>query len=115
MEVPEDARPEGQMWFYLEQYCLNTARARTREELLQKKPWTDGGRVYFHGPHFHQYLRRQGININVRTLWLWLNERDSEKHFLNIKGRGINLWSVPAFDEQTDSYTLPTIKNQDDL
>lgn len=115
MEVPDDARPEGQMWFYLEQYCTQQARARNRDELVQKKPWTNEGRVYFHGSHFHQFLRKQGLNTPVRTLWVWLKNRGAEKHFFNIKGRGINVWSVEAFDEQTEAANVPTIRNRDEL
>lgn len=115
MDVPEDARPEGQMWFYLEQYCTQQARARSKEELLQKKPWTHDGRVYFSGPSFHQYLTKQGIRINTRTLWVWLRERGAETQFMNIKGRGINVWSVPAFSEQTEELDVPTIANQEEM
>lgn len=115
MDVPEDARPEGQMWFYLEQYCTQQARARNREELLQRKPWTDDGRVYFSGPAFHQYLGKQGLHVNARTLWVWLRERGAETQFMNIKGRGINVWHVSAFSEQTEELDVPVIANQDPM
>ncbi len=112
LDVPEDARPEGQMWFYLEQYCTQQARARNKEELLQKKPWTDDGRVYFSGPAFHQYVTKQGLRINTRTLWVWLRDGGAKNDFLNIKGRGINVWSVPAFDEQEEDLDVPMIESQ---
>lgn len=115
MDVPLDAKPQGQMWFHLEQYCTAQSRARSKDQLLQHKPWTDGGRTYFHGPHFHQYLNRQGLKIQARTLWFWLRDGGAETHFFNLKGRGINVWSVPAFEEQTEGFDLPVIANQEEM
>ena len=51
----------------------------------------------------------------MRTLWVWLRERGAEPQFFNVKGRGINVWSVPAFDEQTEELDVPTIENQDPM
>lgn len=114
-EVPEDARPVGQMRYHLASYCTQDARARSKDGLLQNKPYTENGRVFFHGPHFHQYLRRQGITVNARTLWNWLREMEADTHFFNIKGKGINVWSVPAFDEQTEALDVPVIDNVDPM
>jgi hypothetical protein len=119
MDVPDDAKPIGQMLYYLEEYCTSGkhTRARSREDLLSKKPWTnyEEGKVYFHGPDFLRYLRKQGFNINSRTLWLWLRDNGAETTFMNIKGKGINLWAMPAFDEQTEDFAVPILENQREM
>jgi hypothetical protein len=119
MEVPDDAKPMGQMLYYLEEYCTSGkhTRARSREDLLNRKPWTDyqDGVVYFHGPDFLRYLKKQGFSINSRQLWLWLREQGAESQFLNIKGKGINLWKIPAFDEQDEDFTIPVIENREEM
>jgi hypothetical protein len=119
MDVPDDAKPIGQMLYYLEEYCTSGkhTRARSKEDLLSRKPWTnyEEGRVYFHGPDFLRYLKKQGFSINSRNLWLWLREQGAEPIFMNIKGKGINLWSIPAFDEQKEAFTIPVIANEDEL
>ena len=111
LEVPEEARPAGLVWTFLEQYC-NTSRARSREELLMKKPWVDNGRTYFHAPHFQQFLSKQGVRVSGKHLWMWLKERGADTEFMNIKGRGLNVWSVPSFPEQNEDFSVPTIEEE---
>lgn len=115
MEIPIDARPEGQMWLYLEQYCTGTVRARNKEEMIQRKPWTDEGRVYFSGVHFQQWLAKQGIRLTMGALWNWLGQKGAQKHFFRIKEKGVNVWSVDAFDELDGDLAVPTIDNVEEM
>lgn len=112
IEAPPDASPEGQLWMYLQEYCTGGAQARSRDELLQNKPWTEDGRTYFNGPHFKSYLEQQRIRITSHKMWAWLRDRGAEHHFFNIKGRGINCWSVPAFTEQSEDFDIPSIEDE---
>jgi hypothetical protein len=112
IDVPEDARPSGQVWTFLEQYCMSQSRARSREELLMRKPYVENGRTYFHAPHFQQFLAKQGLRVAPRMLWLWLKARGAETEFMNIKGRGINVWSIPSFAEQDEDFSVPTIEEE---
>jgi hypothetical protein len=125
VEVPEDARPEGQMWMHLQNYTTGRAKARTRDELLNDKPWSptaedllrfpdsgqiEVGRVYFRGGHFRQYLEQQRMTgVSERRLWSWLRTRGAKHHHFNINGRGINVWSIPSFPEQNEPHTVPRV------
>lgn len=115
MEVPEDARPGGQVWMYLEQYCTGTVRAKNKEELLQKKPWTNEGRVYFNGPHFLQWLAKQGQRFTPKQLWNWLREGGAEPMTFKIKDKPVSVWSVEAFDETSGDLAVPTIDNVEEM
>lgn len=112
VDVPPDAKPEGLMWSYLQDYCSSSAKAKSRDELLQYKPWTEEGRIFFSGGHFRKYLETQHrLRIDQNRLWNWLRERGAEHHFFNIKNRGLNVWSVPAFREQNESFSVPKIQD----
>ncbi len=112
VEVPPDAKPEGLMWAYLQDYCGSTAKAKSRDELLQSKPWTDNGRIYFSGGHFKKYLEQtHRLRLDLRQIWSWLRVRGAEHHFFNIKGRGVNVWSIGVFQEQNESYSVPRLIN----
>lgn len=115
MTVPEDAKMEGQVMFFLELYCTRETRALNRDDLLKKKPWTDNGRVFFHGPDFRQFLAKQGLRMRPGDLWNQLRERGAEPQFFNIKGQGINVWSLPAFKEQDEPFDVPMIESQGEM
>ena len=34
-------------------------------------------------------------------------------HFFNLKGKGVNVWHIPEFDVQKESFTLPS--NEEDI
>jgi len=124
IEAPPDARPEGQMWAHLQNYTTGRAKARNRDELLVDKPWVAtrddqdrydssqvvAGRVYFSARHFKQYLEQQRMTgISPKQLWAWLRARDANHHTFNINGKTINVWSVPAFGEQTEDLAVPRL------
>ncbi len=127
IEVPADARPEGQMWAHLQNYTTGRAKAKTRDELLNDKPWTPSaadvdrygdqvkaGRVYFRSSHFKQYLEQQRMTaVTEKRLWAWLRIRGAAHHNFNINGKFINVWSVPAFAEQTEPHLVPRLTPED--
>lgn len=117
--VPPDATLDGQVWAMLEDYCTGRATARKKEELLLHKPWTDTDdekpRTYFSSTHFRQYLEQQRVRLDSHKLWAILRKRGAEPHFFNIKGRGINVWSVPAFMAQSEDFHVPKVAKDEEL
>jgi hypothetical protein len=109
--APPDASPEGSMWQHLQHYTLGYTKARTRDELLDGRPWMPSdedatrygkevvtGRVYFRASDFKHYLESQRMGaVTERRLWTWLRERGAEHHKFNINGRMCACWSIPAF------------------
>lgn len=130
IEAPPDARPEGQMWAHLQNYCTGRTKAKSRDELLNDKPWTPTkadverydsaqvipGRVYFRSGHFRQYLEQQRMTgVSEKRLWAWLRSGDAKHHTFNINGKTINVWSVPAFPEQNIDFLVPRVSTAEEM
>jgi hypothetical protein len=105
--APPDATLEGTVMAMLRQYCSVKAMARSRDELLIKKPWTENGRTYFHCPDFKRYLEQQRVHINEKKLWNILRENGAGHKEFYIKGVHINTWHVPAVEQQSESFDVP--------
>jgi hypothetical protein len=108
-EAPPDATQEGQMWNYLAEYCTGRPGAGKKEDLIKFKPWTNEGRVYFRGEHFRQFLEQQRMRVEAKQLWSWLRKGGAEHAFFLLKGRGVNVWHVPAFPSQTEDFESPPL------
>lgn len=114
-EAPSDASPEGVMWAMLQDYCTGYGLAKNRDELLLNKPWTEveERRTYFNGPAFMSWCKKQGVVFDQRKVWAWFRGRGedfAQHHFFRLKGRGINCWSVPAFEMQMEGFNVPVVK-----
>jgi hypothetical protein len=124
IEAPPDARPDGQMWAHLQNYTTARTRAKTRDELLNDKPWIPSekdvvrygskqiaeGRVYFRSGHFKQYLEQQRMSgVSEKRLWSWLRDKGAEHHQFIINGKNVSCWSVPAFPEQNEDFAVPRL------
>jgi hypothetical protein len=109
VEAPEDAGPKGQFWFHLEQFCTTGPQGRSREEILRGKPYNEGGWTYFRSADLMRYLENQRFReLRQSDIWTLLKQsRQVVHHFWNIKGKGVNVWGIPAFEEQNEEYTVP--------
>lgn len=110
VSVPEDATKEGQLWVHLSRFCTSRVVGRSMDELLMGKPYTDEGarRTYFCSSDFLAYLQQHRMTgISEKELFRFLRRRGVEHHFAVIKGKGLNHWSVPAFDRQTEEHSVP--------
>jgi hypothetical protein len=100
IEVSNDTSMAGQLTELLETYCTSMARARSIDELLIGKPWTDRGRTYFRLSDFLAYLDRKKFKgPGAHKVASMLKDRGGESEFIRLRGKGINVWSIPKFDE----------------
>lgn len=109
-KVPDDARRDGQLMSHLQDYCTSKVSAKNRDELLLGKPWTDdkGSRTYFRSADFLKHLQSHRVNgFNEKELYLQLREHGIAHGFFNLKGKGVNVWSIPAFERQTEAHDVP--------
>lgn len=107
--VPEDGTREGQFWAQLANFCTSRSRARNMDEIMMGKAFTDPkeGRAYFRSTDFFAYLAANRFSIGEREAWRFLRHRGAEHYGKNLKGKFVNVWSVPAFPEQTEEHAVP--------
>lgn len=110
IKVPEDATKEGQFWGHVQQFCTSKVKGRSMDELLLHKPFTDPKEAltYFRSADLIQYLTQNRFNgATEKDVWKWLRKRGAKHHFLNLKGQGVNCWSIPSFESQTEEHEVP--------
>ena len=115
VEAPADAGPRGQFKHHLEQFCLTRAPANSLDELLLGKPWHDqDGRTYFRSADLFKYLEQQRYrDLTTAQVYAFLKEHNEvDKHFHHLKGRGVNCWSIPSFDEQIEDHAVQRIDEE---
>ena len=106
IEAPDDASPSGQLSYLLEQFCTTRAQARTKDELLMGKPWTDKGLTYFRSNDFRTFLTQQKFHdYRMNEIFAVLRDRHTilSKQF-KLKGKCVRCWSVPEFVQQSDTH-----------
>lgn len=120
-QVPEESTPDGIIWSYLETYCTGITLGKRPQDLVTGRPYRyDGssngdetveapkgfvaGRVYFNLRFFHRWLKQERILVSERQLTLLLTNKKATHLSINIKGKFINLWSVPAFSAQNEKF-----------
>lgn len=109
-EAPPDSGPEGQFMVLLEQFCTTVAAARSRDELLLGKPWTDASnnRTYFRSGDLRKYLHQQHfLDFTVRQIWTIVKRHGAEHHQFHIKGKCVQCWSIKEFAKQSDDFEAP--------
>lgn len=114
-EPPPDATMEGQLFFHLGQFCTGKTQAKTLEELLLHKPYTDPvtKRSCFVVADFLSYLQQQRVSgMSERVVWLRLVGKGATHHCEKLKGKTTDYWSVPPIEEQLQEFDLP--KGADD-
>ena len=114
IEAPDDASPKGLLFNHLERFCTSRAQAKNKDELLLGKPWTDDKFHFFRIVDFISYLERQKFyDFKVHKICSMLKEYGGETLFFKLKGKGINVWKIPAFDFQDDGFIVPEIKDSE--
>jgi len=116
VEAPVDASPIGQLMEHVERFCNGRVQAKNRDELLLGKPWTEDNRHYFRVADLMAYLDRMHFrDYRVHQVTAILKGQDAEHHFFNCKGKGVNCWSIKAFEKHEEDFDTPKLEGKDDL
>ena len=98
IEAPSDATPRGQLNELIEKYCTQRAQAMAKEEIRLGKPYTDGGQHFFTVSGLLSFLERHKFKMGLHEITSYLkNDLGAQHHFSNLKGKGVNYWSIPEF------------------
>lgn len=112
IEVPEDATREGQIWVHLARFCTSKVSGKALDEVLMGKPFTDDaeGRTYFQAADFMQYLQQHKVSgASERDVWRILQRRGARHVSKRLKGKTVSIWDVPAFEKQTEDFSVPRV------
>lgn len=108
IEVSKDMSPAGQLLEAVDRFCTGRAVAKTQDEILLGKPWTNGGRHYFRISDLLAFLDRIRFKSEgMRWLCKVLRDHGGKHEFFNVKGKGVNAWSIPEFKAINDKLTQP--------
>jgi hypothetical protein len=112
VQVPKETSPEGMFADYLEDF-LNTKsqgnESRPRDVLIQGQVWIDQERYFFRVKDLMDFLTtKRFYEFKSNKLALMLKDLGVEHHFFNIKGKGVNCYSLPlGLSLQTAPFTVP--------
>ena len=106
IEAPYDSGTSGVFIEYLTRFCTDRHRAQTVEEILLGKP--------FYNDDLHSYMFRLSDLMEFLDRYKFreltrpqvvsrLKILDAQTKFMKIKGRGTNIWYVPASKLETQS------------
>ena len=126
IEVSNDGSVSGQFLAHLQEFCTDRAQARTKEDMLLRKPWTesnmeevkgkqvDVSRTFFRLKDLHAYLLRQKFThyTNTGQIIAELRKLDGIHKFFKLKGQGVNTWGILAFNPIDSDYA---IQEQDEV
>lgn len=103
VEIPFESQPIGILHQHLVDFCTSRVSGRSLDDLIMGKPHTFEGRHYFRMRDFLDYLDRQRFKmIPLNQVANYVKELNCQHHFRNIKGRGINYFSIEEFKDRQD-------------
>lgn len=112
IDAPDEAGISGQFFEILEMHLTDRQRAATREELLLGKAWWDDDtqRVYFRLRDIQEACERMRFRAMNRTQMVSkIKELGGEPEFAKLRGKGVNMWSIPqgTISQQTEPHVTP--------
>jgi len=98
IEAPKEASADGMFYEYLERFCTSRVSARTMDEILLGRPCTNEGRHFFRMMDLLDFMERQKFReLKGPKISMLLNDLGGENKIHKVKGKSINLWSIPEF------------------
>lgn len=117
IDAPDEAGVAGQFFEILESHLTDRQRAQTKDEILLGKAWwdEDNGRVYFRLKDISEACERVRFRNMSRTAMVSrLREMGGISDGVKLKGKFVNLWSIPSeiLQQQTEAHRTPDLKEQ---
>jgi len=100
IELPPEAKNEGHFRELLEDFCVNRHAAQARDEIFDGKPFHDeeDGNIYFKLSSLMDFLDRHNFKVWGRNKVSHAVLTIGGKKFLNIRGKGVNVFWVRALE-----------------
>ena len=115
-EVVDAPSLDSVIWSALEEFCTDS-QAIEMEELLNGMPYTDGDNItWLKVSDFRLFLGSRRINVTVQRTWSAIRGHVKPlRKTTQVKGRPLQLVGVPAFAQQTEPFSVPTVHTEDDF
>lgn len=116
VEVPREVGITGHFEELLEQFCTDRHSAQEQDEILLGKPWRDEttGFVWFRLRDLQDTLERAKFRELTRgQITTKIRQMGGDTKFHNIRGKGVNLWYVPADKLTWQSSSVPAPANME--
>lgn len=116
LEAPEDSSSEGLLWSLLEDFCTGRMQAKSANEILNGKPWTDTETniTWFRMADFMTFLERRHFRAFApHKITAIFKSRNASHKFIKLRGKGTNIWGVTAFDMPDEELPLSQDINDD--
>jgi len=111
IEVPRDGSLQGQLVDYLEKFCTGRAQAKSKDEILTGRPWTEDNCTYFRMSDFTEFLARHKFNDfkvhQISSVFKGAEYLETDHARFNIKGQNVNVWKIKSFQQRTEVDELP--------
>jgi hypothetical protein len=101
--LPEDASPLGQLWEHIIMFLTQTVTATELSKITLGVPFRDPATnlIYFRSTDMFGYLNARRISFkSPQQVWEVLRSKGGDKKFINLGGRGANVWFIPAPAEE---------------
>ena len=111
----KDASISGLFETFLEEFCTMQNKATLKEEMLLGMIFEEKGRNYFRLSDLEEHLLRRNFRHYTRAkITRALRDIGGQCKYTYIKtGRGVNIWSIPVFEQQDESFELPDMGKRD--
>lgn len=112
IEAPREVGIAGTMHDLLEQFCTDRHAAQVKDEILLGKPWLDDDldRYWFRlADLMNHFVKSKFSDYKRSQVVKRIRDLGGGHSFFNMKGRGVNVWWVPAqaFSVQTEPHSIP--------
>lgn len=111
--VPDQLRLHNQIQHYLEEFCSTKARAKAIDEILDGRPWTDQGYIYFMPSDFREFLQMRRVAFTQQKLTAIIHDLGIEEHMGQLKGRMSTFWRVAEPAAQTEPFDVPKLPKEE--
>ena len=118
IEVSEDVSINGQFNDHLEDFCTGHQAAEDKEQILLKRPWTDGerGETYFRLKDLESHLIKANFkHFKTHQIAQRLRDLNGSASKLKIQGKQTRLWRIPAFDMEQVDLDAPQFTKEEEI
>ena len=116
VEVSADASVNGRFYAFLEEFCTSLQQAQDREEILLRRPYTDEqeDQTFFRLIDLENHLTKANFkNYKTHQIAQRLRDINGEATQINIKGKTVRVWVIPAFARSNPDIAPPDFGDQE--